>query len=234
VHPQLDADDDDDPTERVNALLGLVDDQGMLRQIRRAPLTDGKMMGKYSLRHLSVAKGEMSLPADMDEMPTDGIISAAFQDTSDEKMAAIRDGLEASIEHVTAIAGILDEKVPLQSPDLEPLLVLLKTGLNAARAEAGEVELEVESGSASIAGTAPVAASSGGGVAGINGPGDVTRAIDLILEYYRRSEPSSPLPLILERAKRLVAADFMTIIKDIASTAEDEVRQIGGIPTDDY
>ena len=87
VHPQLDVEDDNDPTERVNALKGLIDEQRMLRQVRRASLTQGKVMGQFSLRHLAVARGEMPMPSDMDAMPDEGAISAAFQDTPDEKDA---------------------------------------------------------------------------------------------------------------------------------------------------
>ncbi len=38
VHPQLDADDDNDPTERVNSLVGLIGDTGIVRQVRHATL----------------------------------------------------------------------------------------------------------------------------------------------------------------------------------------------------
>ncbi len=34
--------------------------------------------------------------------------------------------------------------------------------------------------------------------------------------YYARQEPSRPVPILLTRAKRLVGADFMTIMKDMA------------------
>ena len=236
AHPQLDAEDDDDPTERVNALIGLVGDQGVLRQLRRAPLTDSKVMGRFTLRHIAVVKGEMGIPADMDETPDEAAISAAFQDTPEDKMDAIRKGIENSLEHATAIEAVLDEKVPGQSPDFEPLLTLLKSGLNAVRGGAGEAVVEDDGDDGSTE-TAPAAATGGeaeGGVSGINSTADVKHAIDLILDYYKRNEPSSPVPIILARAKRLVAADFMTIIKDIASSGEDEVRNIGGLPPDDY
>jgi len=232
AHPQLDAEDDNDPTERVNALVGLVGDQGVLRQLRRAPLTDSKVMGRFTLRHIAVVKGEIGIPADMDETPDEAAINAAFQDTPEDKMDAIRSGIENSLEHATAIEAVLDEKVPGQSPDFEPLLTLLKSGLNAVRSGTGETV--VEDGGEELTETAPAAATGGGGVSGVNSTADVKHAIDLILDYYKRNEPSSPVPIILTRAKRLVAADFMTIIKDIASSGEDEVRNIGGLPQDDY
>jgi type VI secretion system protein ImpA len=38
---------------------------------------------------------------------------------------------------------------------------------------------------------------------------------------------------LLERAKRLVGADFMTIMKDIAPGGVDELIVVGGITEDD-
>ena len=42
-------------------------------------------------------------------------------------------------------------------------------------------------------------------------------------------EPSSPLPILLKRAKRLVGADFMEIINDLAPSGVDNVKLIGGV-----
>ena len=234
IHPQLDADDDNDPMERVNALIGLLGDTTVLRQVRRAPVTESKMLGKYSIRHMSVANGEMATPSDMEETPTTAAISAAFQDTSEEDMQEIRDALESSVASVAAIEACLDDKVGGLSPDFSPLGKLLNTALNAVKGAAGEAIVEDAGSDGEVAsGGGGGSAPSGGGVGGINSTNDVTRAIDLILDYYNRNEPSSPIPMLLTRAKRLVAADFLTIIQDMAASGETEVRQIGGLPEED-
>jgi type VI secretion system protein ImpA len=49
------------------------------------------------------------------------------------------------------------------------------------------------------------------------------------MDYYARHEPSSPLPILLKRAKRLVGADFMEIINDLAPSGVDNVKLIGGV-----
>jgi type VI secretion system protein ImpA len=74
----------------------------------------------------------------------------------------------------------------------------------------------------------------GGGVGGISGPGDVINALDRIMDYYARQEPSSPIPILLARAKRLVNADFMTIVKDMAPSGVDNVSLIGGLSDEAY
>lgn len=52
--------------------------------------------------------------------------------------------------------------------------------------------------------------------------------LDLICDYYARCEPSSPVPLLLKRAKRLVFMDFIEIIKDLAPDGLSQVELIRG------
>jgi type VI secretion system protein ImpA len=50
-----------------------------------------------------------------------------------------------------------------------------------------------------------------------------------VAEYFRRSEPSSPIPLFVERAKRLVAKDFLEVLADVAPEALTVARSAGGL-----
>ena len=54
------------------------------------------------------------------------------------------------------------------------------------------------------------------------------KALDLICDYYRENEPSSPVPLILQRAQRLVNKDFMTIMTDLTPDALKQLQIITG------
>jgi type VI secretion system protein ImpA len=40
-------------------------------------------------------------------------------------------------------------------------------------------------------------------------------ALQRIEGYYARSEPSSPIPFLCERARKLMASDFLTILREI-------------------
>jgi type VI secretion system protein ImpA len=53
--------------------------------------------------------------------------------------------------------------------------------------------------------------------------------IDRICAYYERYEPSSPVPLLLQRARRLVDKNFMEILQDLAPEGMSQARQVGGI-----
>jgi type VI secretion system protein ImpA len=55
---------------------------------------------------------------------------------------------------------------------------------------------------------------------------DVTRAIDLVIAYYRQREPQSPVPLLLGRAREWVDRDFLEVLEDIAPNAMGDARQL--------
>ncbi|WP_299287455.1 type VI secretion system protein TssA [uncultured Tateyamaria sp.] len=238
-HPQLDADDDDDPTMRVNAVLSLTDDGRILRGVRRAPLTKSRTFGGISLRDIAVAEGESTPAADMENIPDSGQVAAAFQDTDEDDLREIAEATAQAYADVQAIDALFDDKTPGRGPDLDPLLKLLKqanarlqsAGAGAADGDAADGDDAAATDGAPMGGGA--IAGGGGAVGGINSPNDVQNALDRIIGYYERHEPSSPLPILLMRAKKLVNADFLTIVKNMAPEGVDNVNLIGGIEEDD-
>jgi type VI secretion system protein ImpA len=62
----------------------------------------------------------------------------------------------------------------------------------------------------------------------INSREDVIRVLDKIVSYYERAEPSSPIPLLIKRSKRLVSASFLDIVRDIASDGLAQVENLRG------
>ena len=77
-------------------------------------------------------------------------------------------------------------------------------------------------------------ASKAGAVPGqISSRADVIRSLDAAIAYFRNEEPSSPVPLLLQRAKRLTAMDFLEIIRDMAPEGLDQIRNVGGLDSGD-
>lgn len=234
-HPELDAEDDDDPTMRVNAIIALTDADTVLRAVRLAPLTDSRTFGKVCLRDFQIAEGEIALPAGVEDPPDLSALSAAFQDSDPGKLAALRDAAEKAADDVHAIGAIFDERIPGLGPDMVPLEKLLRQVLQRFAAAGIGTESEADAAEtieeAPVEGAAPRTMASPPGL--INSQQDVRNALDRIIAYYARVEPSSPLPILLERAKRLVGADFMTIIRDMAPDGRSNVQIIGGLPDEE-
>jgi type VI secretion system protein ImpA len=222
IHPQLDPDDDNDPTARVNVIGSLCDAQTMLAGIRMAPLVQSRALGRFGLRDISIASGETQPPAGMDAPPTMQAIEGAFLDSAIEELQATAEAVRSALEQTRAIESVVTEKVGTSNAvSLDPLSAVLKEASRAietrlAARGVGTVATEVVAvnGHATNGSAAPFA------VAGqLQSRDEVMRLLDKICEYYARYEPSSPVPLLLQRAKKLVPMDFMEIVKDLIPDA---------------
>ncbi|HEX8240431.1 MAG TPA: type VI secretion system protein TssA [Allosphingosinicella sp.] len=95
------------------------------------------------------------------------------------------------------------------------------SGLDEAAAAPGEKGGE-------NGGSAVSAAESDGGRprGAIESREDVVKALDAVVDYYRRREPGSPVPVAIERAKRWVHLDFLAALQDIAPDSIAEARRV--------
>ena len=57
---------------------------------------------------------------------------------------------------------------------------------------------------------------------------DVLKSLERILTYYARHEPSSPLPVLLNRARSLVNADFATIVRNLIPDGMSQFENLRG------
>lgn len=231
-HPQLDPDDDDDPTMRINAVLGLAD-PGMVRAVRLAPLTDSPNFGRLTLRDLAVAEGEIEQPADMARKPDPAMVNAAFKDSKKDVMRPRLEALRAVAEDLAAIDRVFDDRTPGQGPELAPVIRLVRKALGRVSNALGEAEPATTaeaSASGGPEGAMPAMSVASGPV---TSPAQVRSVLEGLIRYYETHEPSSPLPLLLWRVHRLVGADFLTILKELAPDSVDDLRKLGGLKDED-
>ena len=239
-HPQLDADDDNDPTMRINAVVGLAGEATVLSGLRRVALTNSRNFGRLNLRDLQMASGELPPPEDQAPPFDRATVAAAFTDTGEEAVAETLAAVKAVQADLKAIEAVFSAQTPGYGPDLDELKKMMAQIARYVGEHVSGVEVDVDDAEDDSAGGGGAAASSaprrGGGGAmpgSIETAQDARAALDKVMEYFRRYEPSSPVPIILERAKRLVGADFMTIMKDMAPAGLDSVMMIGGITEDE-
>ncbi|GGA38643.1 type VI secretion system protein TssA [Dyella nitratireducens] len=237
VHPQLDAEDDNDPTARVNAVATLADLQGMLRFFRNTPFVQSPRLGRFTLRDLRIANGTLKLAAsegEEDGAETPGLtqIEACCMDCPEEQLAENVAAIGVALDHVKAIDAIFNEHIGTAGPELKPLLSdiyevkkFLEPQLAKRQPQSVEAsgEAEGDAGSTASPGSAPQAHSGR-----IESPQDVIRRLDDICDYYARCEPSSPIPLLLRRAQRLVGLSFVDLMKDLAPGGMSELQVISG------
>ncbi|WP_374940524.1 type VI secretion system protein TssA, partial [Pseudomonas aeruginosa] len=89
----------------------------------------------------------------------------------------------------------------------------------------GEVCIREGGGAAPVAAVAAPAPRASGEIANRE---DVLRQLDRLLEYYVRHEPSSPVPVLLKRAKTLVTADFAEIVRNLIPDGISQFETLRG------
>ncbi|MFS1290299.1 MULTISPECIES: type VI secretion system protein TssA [Pseudomonas] len=233
LHPRLDADDDNDPTVRINALAGLASDTtiGLLRD---AILTRSRTFGPVSVRAALNAAGLQHFSGE--SLGSDHL-AGALQDSDPEHLDAIRHALSSARSAVESIEKQVSEQVGSASGvDLSALkqplrLALQVLGQHAPQAADSPAEAEVEPapGQEPSAPTAPAQPRVSGE---INSRDDVLRSLDRLLAYYSRHEPSSPLPVLLNRAKNLVNADFAAIVRNLIPDGMSQFENLRGPESD--
>ena len=214
VHPVLDAEDANDPTMRINSLHPFGDVDGVVHQLREVPLVKAKRAGNYSLRDVRIAAGDLPAAAGV-EPPDSGIIDAAFQECDLDELKLSAEAVSQARSDLGEIEAFITEQVGAKNNSLtvKPLSDELSAigKIYAEQLISRGVDVVQDDGEGE---------DSGKSVSGeIRSRQDAIRMLDKISEYFRRNEPSSPVPLLLQRAKGLVSKDFMEILKDLTPDA---------------
>jgi type VI secretion system protein ImpA len=226
VHPQLDPDDGNDPTMRVNVLVALQDPRAVLAAVRETPLVRSQLAGTFNFKHVLTARGELPAPAE-GEPPSEAMIHGVFAECDLDELRATAEACAAARDEAAGIERALTEKVgAMHAADLSPLPTLLGQvhGFLAEQLSARGVHVEGLEGAAG--GEAEGAQASVPGE--IRNREDVVRTLDRITRYYETFEPSSPIPLLMARARRLVHANFLELIQDLAPDGVGQIENISG------
>jgi len=239
LYPLLDPADNNDPTQRLNIITALATPKGtfgdpmrLLERLAEAPLASSARMGRFSFADILKSESKAAAPNEQ-AAPNAEQIAAAFRDTDPEVLQAISRAVAGSLRLVQEIDAFLTEKVGSEkAPDLDQLSNQLKEMQKRLTAYTpGNVVSEAPSanGGAFRPEAAVVSSSAASAVAGeIQSRQDVVRMLEKICDYYKRQEPSSPVPYVLRRAQRLAAMDFMEIVNDLSPDSVKEIQRITG------
>jgi type VI secretion system protein ImpA len=232
IHPQLDPDDDLDPTERVNVLMSLCDYDTILRLLQQTPLVESKSLGKFNFRDISIASGK-STATSHEKVVSQATIDGAIQDGELDHLKQTFLAVSTSLDDLNQLETVVTNYVGVsEAPSFADLRAFLKES-KAFLANALETRGVGDEGIVDEVGTedevghgAVVAQKSISGI--INNNQDVIKTLNLVCDYYKKHEPSSPVPMFIERALRLVGKNFMDALNDIAPAGIDEAKLILG------
>ncbi len=236
--PPLDAEDDNDPTLRVNAIASMsppadafADPLKFPQRFLEVPLNDSRQFGPVTLRQIMISTGE--LPAGADEKaPSPAEIEAAFSDTPPERLSALYQGAAEALQAWDSIDKTLTMHVGSgRGADLRGTRKIIQNWTMQIQKRLSPSAPAVTAGADASGSAAMPVASTAAPMAqrGISSRDDCIRAIDDICRYLEAAEPSSPVPMILKRARKLINMDFLDVIADLSPDALAAIKSIGGL-----
>lgn len=170
-------------------------------------------------------------------------------DQAADAMTTLLADARASIAALEALDGALNPRIEGNGatiPDLKKFLQRLLTalernsgggaGANGAAKAAPQPEQAASTPTRNGHGAetmASVASSLDAGIGlpdRINSRDEVVKCLDLVVAFYDRTEPSSPIPHLARRVRRMVHMDFVELMEDLAPSGLKEFRQLAGVP----
>ncbi len=231
VHPKLDADDDNDPTMRLNALAPLVDADCFIADLRKA--TTGGRTG-VSGRDVELAFGKGQASEGEGGMPASGVVQALRDaEAQDPGLCAALAGM---LEAAQAMDALVSDKATVSGPEFRPLR-LIAQALHDASGQAlgqGEAAADGEPATEGGTGSGSTTMAAMAGVGALRTRQDAIDALGKVCDWIEANEPSNPAPLFIRRGQRLINMNFLDIIKDLVPEGMDQVTRLAGVPNDQY
>lgn len=218
---------DGDGIVRRSALNCLADPIAVIDALRKAPLVSSRQHGVFSLRDIDIAAGQLA-PGKTEARPEESQINGAFSALPLEELTDLHQRVTSAVQSLKTIDAKMREEVGTEAAPSFDLLSAQLTKMDkvlraqlAARPDAG-----VEGEGAGAEGQAATASFSGA----VRSRQDAIRALESVAEYFRQNEPSSPVPMFCDRARRLISmGSFLDVLADIAPEAVAQARAAGGV-----
>ncbi len=245
IHPQWD--EDHDPTERLNCLSDLVHEERMIQAILHTPLTVHRTFGPATLRdYLAIAQTSTAYKAKFSADELEQILAEQDPNERETHLKHLR-RCQVAAESIERFLVQQFGSTQWSGQRLMDLIARAEQCLKerivpvVALATTPEHVIAMESSEAQVTTTEPVvptphletAAMTRGADVGtetrtstrILSRSDATQAIDSICSYFEANEPASPVPLLLQRAKRLIPMSFIEILRELAPNEGQQLLQ---------
>lgn len=225
VHPQLGAQGDSDGLMRVNALRGLCDAMSVVTPLRAAPLLRARGLRALCLRDLDAALSNTPQPDGT--LPDTTTVEASFIGCDLDELTRTAQSAEQAFAAASALEQLFTEhatpavlRLSELTAQLESISGHLVPRVRARRAAlSAQVELRDDPGAALAQPVRPAAASS---------RTEVLRELDRLCAYYDTHEPTSPVPILLRRARRIANLSFLELVRELAPGGSAEIETLRG------
>ena len=210
-----------------------------------AALTPAQQLGERTDAMNDKDRAEFLAEAEARVNRVTGVLRALQAERPDD-LRALAEGVAASQAALAALeaaldAHVLENGVGVRFTAFAKFLTRIAATLSAySVAETAQPQGEVMApvDAAVAAGPAPVAGAMANGAAPPAGPApmparistraEVERALDLIIDYYERIEPSSPIPHLAKRMRKMVPMNFLQLMAELAPSGMKDFQGVVG------
>jgi type VI secretion system protein ImpA len=228
VYPRL----DDDAIARRNALMFFADRLGIVDPLRRTAVVKDARLGSFSVRDFEIANGLLAATDPGAKPISNDLIKSALSAADPHALTDLSDLALAAGSALQRIEAVMLERGGGTNavPKLDALLQVLQRMQQMLAPYVLQPAVPApsnvgESSSVGSNGTVPIAQE----VGTIASRQDVLRALDAVMSYYRSNEPGSLVPMLAERAKRLVSMSFFEALAEVAPEVVDPVKKAVGV-----
>ena len=195
-----------------------------LGPLERTPLLEHPRLGRFS------GADFVRFRAGAEAVEGYGMFRAALAETPDETLTEIVGRLDVIAGAIRRADAVLTANADGDTgANFQPtydLIAQMKQAVGSFTSAPAEADAAPEAGAE---GGVETGAPSGAGprIAGrVESREDVVKALDAITDYYRRREPTSPVPAALLRVREWVNLDFLALLEDIAPNSLDEAKRV--------
>ncbi|MEO7852137.1 MAG: type VI secretion system protein TssA [Rubrivivax sp.] len=209
----------------IDGLSGSTADGTIMQPLRRLPMfrrADGTGMSVYLWEQAEHAAGlpedkrEARYAAGTPELPT---LEAEARLDKAYLTGTWRDAT-AALQAWRELGSTVDTRFGSDAPSLRKVTNLLEQLLGVATRLGGEPTADLAEEAAITGGAGAAVASGGGGLGEVRTRDDALRELDRIADYFRRTEPHSPLAYTLEEAVRRGRMSLAELLMEVLPDAE--------------
>jgi type VI secretion system protein ImpA len=226
--PPLDFDGEIDPLFRINVLAGLGDKTPLTSCIRTASLL------KSASSDISLRDACALLDGSKQEYPGFPGGRARLQEELAQESQPVSQLLITLYQTLNDLRAEISRHLGENAlPEMDSLLHLFRTLAQACRPTVGAplpTEAPQEVLITAITSASPNAPAFSWHSVQIQSRDDARLMLDKVKHYFNQHEPSHPAPLMIDRVQRLIALDFMQIVRDLAPDGLGQVETILGMP----
>lgn len=251
IYPMLDAEENNDPTQRMSVIAELTHRDHLLRAVLDMPLLEHRTLGAITLRSIQrIANQSNTTASERSDSVRDveTNLQAVLQNTDASTISEQLRNVERAIHSFQLLDTFLQAKLDSYPWDARPLMDLLHLAQSTLSHHIGPAMVAgqrrpsvrmvgspahdptsmdlIEDTLEAIQKTEqPSPSPSAPHLLRISNREEAMAVLESVCEYFEHHEPASPVPLVLQRAKRLIPMSFVDILRELAPEGLPQVMR---------